>query len=165
MKKYALDIPDDDGFDFDIMAISCTESHYKVVHEINSLLSTDLVLDNYLEFTHKEGNEFLFPLYRYTDEELCVEYNLLPNQTSYQPPQLKQGKASGDLFAGAVEESARLIPELENTDYFFMLKGSNRHLYQHLVFEQLRKSEVFATIREIFIEDFKDKRSKGNLLF
>ncbi|MBS1637664.1 MAG: IPExxxVDY family protein [Bacteroidetes bacterium] len=165
MKRYTLDTPGEEVFDFDIIGISCPESHYKVIYEINTLLSIDLSLETYLEYTHKEGNEFLFPLYQFIDEALCVEYNLIPNLTSYQPPRLRNKQVSQDLFMGEVEESARLLPELDNTDYFFMLKGQNRYMYYHAVYEQMRKSRVFTAIQEIYVEDIRDKKARGNLLF
>ncbi len=165
MKKYSLDISNEEVFDFDIIGISCIESHYKAVYEINALLNIELVLETYLEYTHKEGNEFLFPLYQFKDEALSIEYNLIPNQTSYQPPKLKSMKPLPDLFLGEVEESTKLLPELENTNYFFLLKGTNRYLYYHQVLEQIRKCPVFTGVQEIFVEDLKDKKSRGNLLF
>lgn len=165
VKKYSLDISAEDTFDFDIIGIASPESHYKVVYEINQLLSIDLVLETYLEYTHKEGSEFLFPLYQFKDEALSIEYNLLPNQTSYQPPKVRLPDAQPDLFFGQVEETTQLLPELENTQYFFMLKGSNRYLYYHQVLEQLQKSSAFSGVQEIFVEDIRDKKSRGNLLF
>lgn len=165
MKRYSLDIPGDDIFDFDILGIACTESHYRVVYEINALLDTTLVLESYLEYTHREGQEFLFPLYQCRNEELNIEYNLLPNQTSYQPPRARHAGLPADLFAGEVEASARLLPELDNTDYFFLLKGANRYMYYHRVLEQLKKSPLFMVVQEIFVEEIRDKKSRGNLLF
>ena len=165
MKRYTLDTPGEEVFDFDIIGISCPESHYKVIHEINTLIDIELGLETHLEYTHKEGNEFLFPLYQFVDEALCVEYNLIPNLTSYQPPKHRQVKGPQDLFMGEVEESTRLLPELDNTDYFFLLKGQNRYMYYHAVYEQMRKSQLFIAIQEIYVEEIRDKKARGNLLF
>ncbi len=88
MKTYSLDINAEEHFDFDIFSITCTESIYRVVHELNQALNIDLQLNDLLDFTHKEGEDFYFPLYGFIHDELNIEFNLLPNQTSFQQPTL-----------------------------------------------------------------------------
>lgn len=165
MKTYTLDISSDDIFDFDILGIITDASHYQVIHELNRLLDIDLVLQSYLDFTHKEGHEFLFPLYQFIDKELYVEYNLIPNQTSFQPKNIYNSNPINDLFSGEIEETTKLLPELDHTDYFLILKGDNRISFYASIFEQVKKSTLFTGLQEIFPEDIKDKKSKGNLLF
>jgi hypothetical protein len=58
-----------------------------------------------------------------------------------------------------------LIPELENSDYFLLIKGDNRYMYNHTIFVAIKLNPAFIIVREIFVEDLKDKKAKGNLLF
>jgi hypothetical protein len=165
MATYSLDINAEEHFDFDIFSITCTESIYRVVHELNQALNIDLQLNDLLDFTHKEGEDFYFPLYTFTHDELNIEFNLLPNQTSFQPKIEGSQPKEFDLFAGDVEQTTRLIPELENSDYFLLIKGDNRYLYNHTIFESIKLNPAFIIVHEIFVEDLKDKKAKGNLLF
>lgn len=166
MVTYSLDINAEEHFDFDIFSITCTESIYRVVHELNQALGIDLQLTDLLDFTHKQGEDFYFPLYSYTHDELNIEFNVLPNQTSFQPKTTEDIKPlETDLFGGDIEQTTRLIPELENTDYFLIIKGDERYKYNHDIFEAIKLNPIFIIVHEIFIEDLKDKKSKGNLLF
>lgn len=38
-------------------------------------------------------------------------------------------------------------------------------MYNHTIFEAIKLNPAFIIVREIFIEDLKDKKAKGNLLF
>ena len=165
MATYSLDINAEEHFDFDIFSITSTESIYRVIHELNQALNIDLQLNDLLDYTHKEGEDFYFPLYAFTHEELNIEFNLLPNQTSFQPKIEEAQPKLLDLFAGDVEQTTRLIPELENSDYFLLIKGDNRYMYNHTIFESIKLNPAFIIVREIFVEDLKDKKSKVNLLF
>ena len=165
MATYSLDINTEEHFDFDLFSITSTESIYRVIHELNQALDIDLQLNDLLDYTHKEGEDFYFPLYTFTHDELNIEFNLLPNQTSFQPKIDDTQSKELDLFAGDVEQTTRLIPELENSDYFLLIKGDNRYMYNHTIFEAIKLSPTFIIVREIFVEDLKDKKAKGNLLF
>lgn len=164
MATYTLDITPEEQFDFDVFSITTTESIYRVIHELNDTLNIDLQLNDLLDFTHKEGEDFYFPVYTFLHEELNIEFNLLPNQTSFQPPNKPKTDPS-DLFAGNVEQTTKLLPELENTDYFLLIKGENRYHYNHTIFEAIRFKPTFTLVREIFLEDLKDRKAKSNLLF
>lgn len=165
MKTHNLDINAEEHFDFDLFSITCTESIYRVVHELNQALNIDLQLNDLLDFTHKEGEDFYFPLYSFAHEELNIEFNVLPNQTSFQPKIEGEQPISMDLFAGDIEHTTKLIPELEKSDYFLLIKGDNRYLYNHTIFEAIKLNPAFIIVHEVFIEDLKDKKAKGNLLF
>ncbi|MES2566180.1 MAG: IPExxxVDY family protein [Bacteroidota bacterium] len=165
MATYNLDNTAEEHFDFDIFSITSTESIYRVVHELNQALGIDLQLNDLLDFTHKDGEDFYFPLYGFAHEELNIEFNLLPNQTSFQPKIDGTKAKAPDLFAGDIEQTTKLLPELENSDYFLIMKGDNRYLYNHTVFESIKLNPAFIVVREIFTEDLKDKKSKSNLLF
>ena len=70
MKTHSLDINAEEHFDFDIFSITCTESIYRVVYELNQALNIDLQQTDLLDFTHKAGEDFYFPLYGFIHEEL-----------------------------------------------------------------------------------------------
>lgn len=165
MAVHNLDINAEEHFDFDLFSITCTESIYRVVHELNQALNIDLQLNDLLDFTHKQGEDFYFPLYGFIHEELNIEFNLLPNQTSFQPKKEGVKPTENDLFAGDVEQTTSLLPELDNSDYFLIIKGDNRYLYNHTIFEAIKLNPIFIIVHEVFVEDLKDKKSKGNLLF
>ena len=164
MPTYSLDIHSEEHFDFDLFSITCRESIYRVIHELNNELNIDLQLNDLLDYTHKEGEDFYFPVYSFLHEELNIEFNLLPNQTSFQP-NVKTKQQPQDLFAGEVEQSTKLMPELDKTDYLLLIKGDNRYLYNHTILETIQQNENFIAVHELFIEDIKDKKSRTNLLF
>lgn len=165
MPSYSLDIGSEDDFDFDVFSITSTESIYRIVFEINSALNIDLQLNDLLDYTHKEGQDFYFPVYTYLHEELNIEFNLLPNQTSFQPLHARQQQQAQDLFGGDIEHTTKLLPELETTDYFLLIKGDNRLSYNHTVFKTIRSVASFQLVEEIVLDRLKDKKAKGNLLF
>jgi hypothetical protein len=162
---YSLDIHAEEHFDFDLFSITCNESVYRVIHELNNDLDIDLQLNELLDYTHKEGQDFYFPVYTFQHETLNIEFNLLQNQTSFQPKSNKQSSEPIDLFAGEVEETTKLMPELDKTDYFLLIKGDNRYLYNHTILETIQENKNFLSVQELFMEDIKDKKSRTNLLF
>ncbi len=166
MKKnpvHTLNNQSDELFDFDIFSITSTESVYRVVHLLNSELAIDLEQADLLDFKLKNDEEFYFPLYSFLHPDLNLEFHLLPNQTTFQPPH--HNKDNFDLFGGNVEQNARLISELENTDYFLLLKGENRVSHNYNVYTAIKSIKDFILVREIFLEDLADKKIKYNLLF
>lgn len=165
MKKYFLDITGEENFDFDVFSITCTESIYRVINEVNQNLNIDLQLSELLDYTHTEGEEFYFPVYSFQHQELNIEINLLANETSLKPILNKPEDALFDLFAGDIEQKIRLLPELENSNFLLLVKGENRYLYNHTILKALQDISLFMIVREIFIEDLKDKKSRSNLLF
>lgn len=164
MPTYSLDIHAEEHFDFDLFSITCNESVYRVIHELNNDLDIDLQLNELLDYTHKEGEDFYFPVYTFQHESLNIEFNLIQNQTSFQPT-ARRKQQSMDLFAGEVEQTTKLMPELEKTDYLLLIKGENRYLYNHTILETIQKNKNFIAAHELFMEDIKDKKSRTNLLF
>lgn len=168
MATHSLDnISDEHYFDFDLFSISCLESIYRVVYEINEALNVDLQIVELLDYEYqdKESEVFYFPLYSFMDEGLNIELNVLPNKTSFQPPKENAPKLSLDLFSDEVEKTMFLIPELDKANYFLMIKGNNRHLYNHQISQSLQSVVLFTSVKEVFLNDLKNKRSKFNLLF
>ncbi len=165
MAVHTLDILNDEHFDFDIFSITSTETIYTIINALNNDLNIDFKLRDLLDFSHKDGEQFYFPLYTFFHEELNIEFNLVSNQTSFQPTESLNSKKDFDLFAGDVERTTKLLPELENSDYFLIIKGDNRYLHNFSIFEAIKKNENFITVFEIYLENLKDKKSKTNLLF
>jgi len=165
MSSYSLDNTSEEHFDFDVFSITTTESIYRVIHVLNDAMNIDLQLNDLLDYTHKEGQDFYFPVYTFMHEELNIEFNLLPNQTSFQPPYSKQQQEPVDLFGGDVEHTTKLIPELENTDFYLLVKGDNRYLHTHTILKVIQGIDSFQAVEEIALEKLKDKKAKGNLLF
>ena len=82
-----------------------------------------------------------------------------------QPNQVKTTEDVFDLFAGDVEQTTKLLPELENSDFLLLVKGENRLNYNHTILKELQGISLFIIVREIFMEDLKDKKSRSGLLF
>ena len=165
MATHTLDIFDDEHFDFDIFSITSTETIYTIINALNQELNIDFKLKDLLDFNHKDGENFYFPLYTFWHNDLNIEFNLISNQTSFQPPETKNTNSAFDLFAGDIERTTKLLPELEKSDYFLIIKGDNRYLHNFAIYEAIKKNKNFITVYEIYLENLKDKKSKTNLLF
>jgi hypothetical protein len=165
LKTHHLDNTSDEHFDFDVFSITCLDSIYRVIRELNSELALNFELSDLLDYTHDAGEDFFFPLFTYFHNELNIEFNLIPNQTSFKPKDIGVKKDALDLFGGNIEQTIKLLPELENTDYLLIIKGDNRYLHNHSILVAIKKIKSFITCREIFVDDIKDKKSKSNLLF
>ncbi len=163
IKNHSLDIVDDEYFDFTIFSITSTESAYHIISILNKCLNIDFQISQLLDFTHEEGEQFYFPLYAFLHEELNIDFYIVANQTSYQPKESKRTNESFDLFLGDVQRTTQLIPELEQTDYFLILKGDNRHKHSYEIYETIKNK--FINVTEIYIEDLKALKSRMNLIF
>jgi len=163
IKNHSLDIIDDEYFDFTIFSITSTESASHIISVLNQCLNIDFQISQLLDFTHEEGEQFYFPLYAFLHEELNIDFYILANQTSFQPKESKRVSESFDLFLGDVQRTTQLIPELEQTDYFLILKGDNRHKHSYEIFETIKNK--FINVTEIYIEDLKALKSRMNLIF
>lgn len=165
MKTHFLDITSEEHFNFDVFSITCNESIYRVINSVNEHLNIDLQLSELLDYTHTEGEDFYFPVYSFKLIELNIELNLLPNETSLQPNKIKPKEDTFDLFAGEVQQTTKLLPELDTTDFLLLIKGENRYLYNHTILKALEDISLFTSTKEIFMDDLKDKKSRSSLLF
>lgn len=161
MAKHALHNASDE-LDFSLLGISCADDQYRVTSLVNDALGTDLFLSDYVPMNLRSGKLFSFSLFRYTDENLGLEYYLVPNASNLEQPGT-QPAAGNDLFSGQdVDERTLLIKELPRTDYFLLLKGEMQLHYLHIVADRLRKAGVFSGVQEI---DAQSLQSRKNLLF
>jgi len=161
MAKYNLNTYTSD-FDFVVIGIMSANNQYEVVGAINSTLKINLYLQSLVPFNLKEGKIFEFSLYYFCDEDLGLEYNLIPNQSNFEGPNINSASAN-DLFASTgVEESVRLIKELPKTNYFVILKGEDLHNYQFKIIDKLKTYNDFLQVQPIAVEELASRR---NLMF
>ena len=121
MAKYVLNTNEND-FDFALLGLVCPENQYAILSFVNEALKINLCLNNYVPFSLKDGKLFKFSLYNFTDEELNLEFFLIPNASNFDEPNVN-ASASNDLFKGMdIDESVKLIKELPKTDYFLIVK-------------------------------------------
>ena len=161
MAKHTLNTSNDD-FDFVLIGLMCANSQYQVVGAINAILKINLHLQSYIPYNLKDGKLFNFSLYYFCDEELGLEYNIIPNQSNLEGPTINSTNAN-DLFSTTnVEESVRLIKELPKTDFFIILKGEDLHNYQFKIMDKLKTVNDFLQVQAIAVEELPSKR---NLMF
>lgn len=162
MAKYILH-NDSNVFDFVLIGISSSENQYVIVNQINRQLNIGLSLEQNLKTTAKDHEMFEFSIFNYVDEELGLEYYLVPNKSNYKP-QNKLG-SNFDLFSESkqlIEQSALLINELPHTNYFVILKGESAIHEQYQVFKLLKEIEGIDQVHEVIPEKL---ASKNNLIF
>lgn len=161
MAKYTLNTNKDD-FDFALLGITSLENQYFMLSSINDVLKIDLRLSEYLPFSLKEGKVFKFSLYHFMDDELGIDYFLVPNTSNFEDPNVN-ASPTNDLFDGVdVDESVKLVKELPKTDYFLILKGEDIHQYQFKVLDKLKTIEEIIQVQTIESNDLPSKR---NLIF
>ncbi len=161
MAKYNLNTSNDD-FDFVLIGLMCTNSQYQVIGAINDALKVNLHLQAFVPYNLKDGKLFNFSLYGFFDEELGLEYSVIPNQSNFEGPNINSAGAN-DLFATTnVDESVRLVKELPKTDFFIVLKGEDLHNYQFKIMDKLKTVNDFLQVQSIAVEELPSKR---NLMF
>lgn len=162
MAKYILH-NDSNVFDFVLIGVATSENQYVIVNHINQALKINLSLEQNLKTTSKDGHLFEFSIFNFIDEELGLEYYLVPNRSNFKP-QNELG-ANFDLFSESkqvIEQSALLIGELPHTNYFVILKGDSAIHEQYNVFKLLKEIEVIDQVHEVIPEKLP---SKNNLIF
>lgn len=161
MAKHVLNTNEND-FDFALIGMVCPENQYVILSLVNESLKINLRLNDYVPFSLKNGKLFKFSLYHFTDEELNLEYFLIPNTSNFEAPNMN---ASGlnDLFTGLdVDESVKLVKELPKTDYFLIVKGEDLHYYQFKIMEKLKTINEIIQVQTIEASDLPSRR---NLIF
>ena len=161
MAKHVLNTSEDD-FDFVLIGLVCLENQYHLINAVNDALKINLCLSDYLPFNLKDGKLFKFSLYRFLDEELGIDYHLIPNTSNFDEPDVNENRAE-DLFASVdVDESVKLVKELPKTDYFILLKGEDLHNYQFKIIDKLKTIPEIIQVQSI---ETKELGSKRNLIF
>lgn len=161
MAKIVLNTSED-YFDFMLFGIVCQENQYHIVSAINQYLKINLCLSDFLPFNLKDGKLFNFSLYSFQDEDLGITFQLIPNNSNFEEPNINDIK-SNDLFAEVdVDESVKLIKELPKTDYFLLVKGEDIHNYQSKIIDKLK---LIPEIIQVQFIEAKELTSKRNLIF
>jgi hypothetical protein len=120
------------------------------------------VLSDYLPLLAKDEKAFKFSLYTFTDEDLRLEFNCIPNNSNFEEPNINLGQIT-DLFSGInLDQSTKLIRELPVTDYFLLLKGDEATIYQFKVIDKLKQIPEIIRIQSI---EPNHLQSKKNLIF
>jgi hypothetical protein len=83
LAKHVLNIAAEE-LDFFLIGIACPEDQYRTISMINETLGTDLTLSNYIPFNLRSGKIFNFSLYSYTDNELGIQYEVVPNSSNFE---------------------------------------------------------------------------------
>ncbi|MBK7817772.1 MAG: hypothetical protein IPJ60_09630 [Sphingobacteriaceae bacterium] len=81
-----------------------------IINNINAMLNIELSLTQNLRSASKNSDLFDFSVYSYIDEELGLEYCVVPNKSNFKPKQ--KNAPSYDLFAESkqvIEQSTLLI--------------------------------------------------------
>jgi hypothetical protein len=160
MAKHILQNSDAD-LDFVLVGITSFCDQYEIIAVVDDTLKTKFFLSDYIPFGLKDGNLFKFSLYKYLDEELGLEYYLIPNSSNFEEP--KETFQTNLLFDRMdVETSVRLVKELPKTDYFLVLKGEDLLNYQFRIVELLRKCPGVISATAL---DPMDLPSRRNLIF
>jgi hypothetical protein len=145
-----------------LLGIVCQENQYQTLSSVNDVLKINLRLSDYIPLSLKGGKIFKFSLFHHIDEELGLEYYLIPNTSNFEEPHVNTS-VSNDLFGELeVEESVKLVKELPKTDYFIILKGEDIHNYQFKVVDKLKTVDEFIQVQTIEANDLPSKR---NLIF
>lgn len=161
MAKHVLNTSQDD-LDFALLGISSLENQYAMLARINDVLRTSLVLSDYIPYSLKDGKIFRFSLYHFMDEDLGLEYFMIPNASNFEEPNMN-ASGTNDLFSGMdVDESVKLVKELPKTDYFLILKGEDIHQYKFKVLDKLKAIEEVIQVQTIEAADLPSRR---NLIF
>lgn len=161
MAKHVLNTSQDD-LDFALLGISSLENQYAMLARINDVLRTSLVLSDYISYSLKDGKIFRFSLYHFMDEDLGLEYFMIPNASNFEEPNMN-ASGTNDLFSGMdVDESVKLVKELPKTDYFLILKGEDIHQYKFKVLDKLKAIEEVIQVQTIEAADLPSRR---NLIF
>jgi len=151
-----------DDFDFTLLGMTSPENQYFMVSAINDALKINLSLNDYVSFVLKDKKSFNFSLYHFSDEDLRLEYFMIPNGSNFEEPK-KNTAVSNNLFSGIeVNESVRLIKELPKTDYFLLVKGEEYYTYEHKIIERIKTIPEIIQVQNIEPTELPSKR---NLIF
>ena len=158
MAKHVLNILPS-SFDFLLLGITCGDNQYRVLSLLNDALEVEFTLSHYVPL-NVENSVFSFSLYKYSDEDLRLEYFLIPNLSNYHP---ENKNPEGNLFTGTqMDTRTRIVKELPKTDYFLMIKGEEMAGLDEKIKERLKKVREFQNVHIIQPEDLP---SRSNLIF
>lgn len=165
-----LTLEEDHDYDFILFSINSTAEDFKICHSINSLLGIEMQKELPFEIQNKNQKEVLqFSMFQYYSEENFITYELVSNK-SFNTVRSKEKKNNKvkmqiDLF-GENEEAQKqigfLIPELNKTDYLFIVRSEFDAALVKEIEKRLKTIEDFSNVHYVNPSDLD---SKGNLIF
>ena len=139
MNKFKLDIEYD--YDFALFGISCHEKDYRICWALNNKMRLQLKKTQDIELKEKKKKENThYPLFEFIDEEAHREYFIISNRS----------------------DSAPLIPEQKQADYFLMIRGNLNTNEKEIILKSIKSIQIVLTAFEIEPNELK---SKQNLIF
>lgn len=157
-------------FDFILFSINSVYPDYKICYLINNALGIHMQKETPVELQNKTQKGLLqFSMFQYYEEETFLNYELISNRSFNSvnsiPKKDKKEIKQIDLFGQeeeANQEIGFLIPELEKTDFLFILRTEiDLNLAKELE-ASLKKINEITSLRLVNPEDLD---SKKNLIF
>lgn len=142
MKK--LKLTNDIQYDFSLIGITCTLKEFRLAWKLNKLLEIQLNKEKDIEIEFLKNQNLVISNYVFETENSQIR--LLKNRST-------------DDFT---TQSAYLLPELKEFDYFIMIKG-----FEDTISLDTLKKRI-ATIPEVHYSktfDIDNLKSKENLIF
>jgi len=150
-----------DAIDFTVIGISSRLSLYEALAYINRTLNIDLHYTTNLPFVLKDEHEFNFAIFEFTSTSMELEFQFIANTSNFVPASEIKTTGSG-LFEGlVVDETARLVKELPNVDFFLSLKGK---AHEHRALSACELIETIPSVTNAEIIDLQNLPSRQNLM-
>jgi hypothetical protein len=150
-----------ESYDFSVIGISTRMNLYETLAHINRALNIDLAYTVNLPFPLSHGHEFQFAVFEYENNTMEMEFQFISNTSNLLPASKIQSTGDG-LFSGiAVDETARLVKELPDVDFFMTLKGK---AHEHRAISAASIIDDLDGITNAEILDLQSLPSKQNLL-
>jgi hypothetical protein len=140
MAKTVLKLTNDDDYDFILIGIVCQNRDYRLVHELNTVMSLEMTKrDDYTVFNNKRMEDHAFSFYEYMTED-GDRFNLISNRCN----------------------KGVLLPEQKSMDYLLLIRPDKMRIDENELLGQLKNSKI---ILGAFRLDVLKLKSKQNLLF
>ena len=157
-------------YDFILFSINSVYPDYKICYLINSSLGIQMQKEPPVELQNKTHRGLLqFSMFQYYDEETFLNYELISNRSFNSVSSIskkdKKEIRQIDLFGQeeeANQEIGFLIPELEKTDFLFIIRTETDPNTILDLESSLKKINEITNLRFIKPDDLD---SKKNLIF
>ena len=162
MTHYKLQLDDDAGEDYVLIAIHCSEEPYKMAFMLNKHLTMQLQRrKSDLQLSTKEYDAS-FSIFEFENEQQYIQFYLFENKCTLS---LEKSYAVGGLFEKEVSEKttvAHVLPEFKKVDYFLKIESDGNSFPIRKMLAQL--NEINEVISAYTIENTTIK-SHNNLIF
>jgi hypothetical protein len=131
----------EDDYNFLLVGISSHENDYRISWAFNTQLKMALKRTHNLQIHNPRVNEIQeFSIYRYTDSETLLQYELLSNRC----------------------DNGFLLEEMKNIDYILKISGDASKNFLVQLVNKIKKIDIITTAFEI---DPQSLKSKKKLIF